>query len=109
MGSAPKVAKAQASEAATCHASACRSATPRNHFIKAHPLPKGLLRDTMVVDHIIPLACGGPDDPSNMQWQTRGAGKKKDRWELKCALAKDSAVIHARITRDSVLKAKKTR
>ena len=25
-----------------------------------------------VVDHIIPLACGGPDTPENMQWQTRG-------------------------------------
>jgi hypothetical protein len=27
-------------------------------------------RTGWVVDHITPLACGGADDPSNMQWQT---------------------------------------
>jgi hypothetical protein len=36
-----------------------------------------------VIDHVIPLACGGPDAPSNMQWQTIGEGKAKDRLELK--------------------------
>jgi hypothetical protein len=35
------------------------------------------------VDHIIPLACGGPDDPTNMQWQTAAAGKAKDKVERK--------------------------
>jgi len=34
-----------------------------------------------VIDHIKPLACGGADDPSNMQWQTIAAGKVKDKWE----------------------------
>lgn len=34
-----------------------------------------------VVDHIKPLACGGADAPSNMQWQTVAAGKAKDKWE----------------------------
>jgi hypothetical protein len=34
-----------------------------------------------VKDHIIPLACGGPDAPSNMQWQTTAAAKAKDKWE----------------------------
>src|ERR1041385_527913 len=34
-----------------------------------------------VVDHIVPLACGGVDAPSNMQWQTTAAGKAKDRTE----------------------------
>lgn len=24
-----------------------------------------------VIDHIKPLACGGLDDPANLQWQTR--------------------------------------
>jgi hypothetical protein len=36
-----------------------------------------------VVDHIKPLACGGVDGPSNMQWQTVAAGKAKDKWERK--------------------------
>lgn len=36
-----------------------------------------------VVDHIQPLACGGADAPSNMQWQTIAEGKAKDRWERK--------------------------
>ena len=34
-----------------------------------------------VVDHVIPLACGGADSPSNMQWQTLAEGKAKDKWE----------------------------
>jgi hypothetical protein len=34
-----------------------------------------------VVDHIIPLKRGGPDSPSNMQWQTKEAAKEKDKWE----------------------------
>jgi hypothetical protein len=32
-------------------------------------------------DHIEPLACGGPDAVSNMQWQTIRDAKAKDRWE----------------------------
>lgn len=34
-----------------------------------------------VVDHIGPLACGGADSPSNMQWQTTAEGKAKDKVE----------------------------
>lgn len=34
-----------------------------------------------VIDHINPLACGGADAPSNMQWQTNAAAAEKDRWE----------------------------
>lgn len=34
-----------------------------------------------VIDHIKPLACGGADDPGNMQWQTVEEGKAKDAWE----------------------------
>jgi len=37
-----------------------------------------------VVDHKIPLACGGPDDFRNMQWQTRQEAKAKDLIELRC-------------------------
>jgi hypothetical protein len=39
-----------------------------------------------VKDHVIPLACGGPDAPSNMQWQTIRNARAKDKWETKgCA------------------------
>lgn len=34
-----------------------------------------------VVDHVHPLCAGGPDAPSNMQWQTVQAAKVKDRAE----------------------------
>ena len=36
-----------------------------------------------VIDHIKPLACGGSDRPSNMQWQTSEEAKAKDKWERK--------------------------
>jgi hypothetical protein len=36
-----------------------------------------------VIDHVKPLACGGGDAPSNMQWQTIAEGKAKDQWERK--------------------------
>ena len=35
------------------------------------------------IDHIKPLACGGADAASNMQWQTKAEAKAKDKWELK--------------------------
>jgi hypothetical protein len=38
-------------------------------------------RPGYVVDHIVPLACGGADAPSNMQWQSVADGKEKDRIE----------------------------
>src|SRR6266853_4880652 len=34
-----------------------------------------------VVDHKVPLACGGADAPSNMQWQTTEDAKAKDKVE----------------------------
>jgi hypothetical protein len=34
-----------------------------------------------VIDHIQALACGGPDTPENMQWQTTEDAKAKDKWE----------------------------
>lgn len=37
-----------------------------------------------IKDHVVPLACGGPDSVSNLQWQTVEAAKAKDRWERDC-------------------------
>ena len=34
-----------------------------------------------VIDHVVPLKRGGPDAPSNMQWQTKAEAKAKDRVE----------------------------
>lgn len=62
-----------------------RSLAVRRAFQREHPCPvNGKPRGACpgwVVDHIVPLACGGPDAPVNMQWQTREAAKAKDRWE----------------------------
>jgi hypothetical protein len=30
---------------------------------------------------VLPLACGGPDAVSNLQWQTIRDAKAKDKWE----------------------------
>ena len=50
------------------------------HFCPTTGLPKGKCQG-FVIDHIVPLDCGGADDPSNMQWQTVTEGKAKDKWE----------------------------
>lgn len=64
-----------------------RSHTALAHFKKGHPCPaNGMDHGACpgyVIDHIKPLACGGADDPLNMQWQTVAEGKIKDKWELK--------------------------
>ena len=56
-----------------------RSASARHAFEVQTGYPHG--RPGYVIDHIKPLACGGADDPSNMQWQTIEAAKAKDRVE----------------------------
>lgn len=38
-------------------------------------------RPGYVIDHTIPLACGGRDDTSNLQWQTIADAKAKDKVE----------------------------
>lgn len=44
--------------------------------------PRG--RKGYVVDHIVPLACGGRDTPANMQWQTVADAKAKNKTERRC-------------------------
>jgi len=68
-----------------------RSAKAVRDFKKTHICPSTGKKSTAscpgyVVDHVIPLVCGGPDDPSNMAFQTVKDGKAKDRWELDCSL-----------------------
>src|ERR1700674_2572623 len=56
-----------------------RSAAAKDAFERKTGYPHG--RPGYVVDHVKPLACGGADDPSNMQWQTIAEGKAKDKTE----------------------------
>jgi hypothetical protein len=37
-------------------------------------------------DHVVPLACGGPDAVSNLQWQTVADAREKDHWERKACV-----------------------
>jgi hypothetical protein len=56
-----------------------RSRSARQAFERQTGYPRG--RPGYIIDHIVPLACGGADAPSNMQWQTVAAAKAKDRTE----------------------------
>jgi hypothetical protein len=61
------------------HGRIARSEAAKHEFEVQTGYPRG--RPGYVVDHIIPLACGGADVPSNMQWQTVEAAKAKDKTE----------------------------
>jgi hypothetical protein len=68
-------------------ASEYRSYSVKHEFQRLHPCPS-TGRTTgacpgYVRDHVFPLACGGPDAVSNMQWQTVAEAKAKDNWERK--------------------------
>ena len=56
-----------------------RSSSARHEFMRETGYPHG--RKGYVIDHVVPLACGGADAPSNMQWQTTADAKAKDRVE----------------------------
>jgi hypothetical protein len=63
------------------HSRIHRSERARRNFERMTGYPHG--RPGYVIDHVVPLACGGADSPSNMQWQTKAAAKAKDKWERK--------------------------
>jgi hypothetical protein len=62
-----------------------RSASAKRNFQASNPCPAtGKTTGSChgyVIDHRTPLACGGADAPSNMQWQTTAEAKLKDRTE----------------------------
>jgi hypothetical protein len=67
-----------------------RLASVKREFQLAHPCPAtGRTSGACpgyVKDHVLPLACGGPDAVANLQWQTVRDAKAKDKWETKgCA------------------------
>jgi hypothetical protein len=59
-----------------------RSEKAKEDFMKNTGYPHG--RPGYVVDHIVPLECGGADNPANMQWQTVAEAKAKDKTEGNC-------------------------
>ncbi|QSB03443.1 hypothetical protein JWZ98_11200 [Methylomonas sp. EFPC1] len=69
----------------TADASQVRSQAAISQFKQSNPCPaNGSAKGPCpgyVIDHIEPLACGGLDQPSNMQWQTTEDSKAKDKWE----------------------------
>jgi hypothetical protein len=67
-----------------------RSREVTREFQREHPCPStGRTSGACpgyTKDHVKPLACGGPDAVSNLQWQTVRDAKAKDHWERRmCA------------------------
>jgi hypothetical protein len=86
----PKAPKVSASTARTrsdrcdnCdrdeHGKIVRSGQAKDAFKRTTGYPHG--RPGYVIDHVQPLACGGLDVPSNMQWQTKTDAAAKDKTE----------------------------
>ena len=75
----PRVRSSNATSVRTSTGRIKRSAAAKDEFERESGYPHG--RGGYVVDHVVPLACGGADAPSNMQWQTVADGKAKDKTE----------------------------
>jgi len=71
----------------TTHAEARlkRSQSAKVEFKQQHPCPAAGSTNRpckgYVIDHIVPIACGGADAPRNMQWHTVADAKAKGKWE----------------------------
>ncbi len=84
---APKVVKAPKRPTVSLASSAgarsdrCSNCDRDEHgkILRSDKAKKGFMRATGY--HIRPLACGGLDIPSNMQWQTKSDAKVKDKSE----------------------------
>ena len=67
------------------HGKIARSQTAKNDFKKSHPCPStgksSGACSGYVIDHVKPLKRGGADKPENMQWQSKGTAKQKDKTE----------------------------
>lgn len=74
--------------------SGARSHAAKAAFQREHPCPSTSAQrgkcPGYVIDHITPLCAHGPDDPSNMQWQTIKEAKIKDREERKMCKANNN-------------------
>ena len=57
----------------------CRNRYIKHKFDVSQGYPEG--RKGYIVDHICALACGGLDEVTNMQYQTKEEAKLKDKWE----------------------------
>ena len=75
----PRASRSSAGVPRSANGRIKRSAKAKDEFMRSTGHPKGW--PGHVVDHRIPLACGGSDSPSNMQWQTVQAAKAKDKVE----------------------------
>ena len=80
----PAVSRPRATMPATpgardSHGRLKRSETAKEGFMRQTGHPHGW--PGHVVDHRVPLVCGGADAPSNMQWQTTEEAKAKDKVE----------------------------
>lgn len=81
-GSHPKSSSACTSCERDKNGTIKRDPKAKAEFMRETGYPEG--RPGYVVDHRVPLECGGSDSPSNMQWQTKAEAKAKDKTEGDC-------------------------
>jgi hypothetical protein len=81
----PAAAKSSNGVARDSRGKVKRSETAKRDFQSSHPCPANGSKtggcSGYVIDHVKPLACGGADEPANMQWQSAAEGKAKDATE----------------------------